>query len=237
MSAEKSKKKSKSSVRKWFGRAVKAVLFLLLLPYVLVFLYALPFIHPISTLMIIDLATFQGYDRRWVDFDDIAPVMVQSVMMSEDGQFCNHYGVDLRELQSVIEDAMDGEATRGASTIPMQTVKNLYLFNIHSVVRKAVELPLAITADFVWSKRRIMEIYLNIAEWGEGIYGIEAAALHYFNVPAAKLSANQAAYLAVSLPNPYKRIANKPSNRMNALAARVKKLARQSGSYIKCLYD
>ncbi|MCO6188124.1 biosynthetic peptidoglycan transglycosylase [Rhizobium sp. L1K21] len=217
--------------------AIKWLIFLLILPYALVVLYAIPFIHPVSTLMILDLATFQGYERRWVGFDDIAPVLVQSVMMSEDGQFCSHYGVDVGELKTVVEDALNGDATRGASTIPMQTVKNLYLFNIRSVVRKALELPLAVTADFIWSKRRMMEIYLNIAEWGDGIYGIEAAAQHYFNVPASKLSASQAAYLAVSLPNPYERIANKPSGRMQSLAARVKRLARQSGSYIKCLYE
>lgn len=237
MNAERRKQSPMAVLKGWIRPAVKWLLFLLLLPYALIVLYAIPFIHPVSTLMIVDLATFQGYDRQWVGFDEIAPVLVQSVMMSEDGQFCNHYGVDVGELKGVVEDALNGDVTRGASTIPMQTVKNLYLFNIHSYVRKALELPLAVTADFIWSKRRIMEIYLNIAEWGDGIYGIEAAAQHYFKVPASGLSANQAAYLAVSLPNPYKRIANKPSKHMGGLAARVKRLARQSGDYIKCLYN
>ncbi len=237
MSTKKTKANRIPGLKAWIWTAAKWVLFLLLLPYALIFLYLIPFIHPVSTLMIADLATLQGYDRQWVDFDEIAPVLVQSVMMSEDGQFCSHYGVDLSELKGVVEDALAGETTRGASTIPMQTVKNLYLFNLRSFARKALELPLALAADLVWPKRRIMELYLNIAEWGDGIYGIEAAAQHYFGVPAAKLTANQAAYLAVSLPNPYARIANKPSKHMQALAARVKGLARKSGSYIKCLYD
>lgn len=218
-------------------RVIKWVIIVLLVPYALILVYLIPFIHPVSTLMLTDLVTLRGYDRQWADFDDIAPVLVQSVMMSEDGQFCSHYGVDIGELKGVIEDALDGEVTRGASTIPMQTVKNLFLFNLRSFARKALELPLALTADLVWSKRRIMEIYLNVAEWGPGIYGIEAAARHYFKVPASKLSAGQAAYLAVSLPNPIDRVANKPSKLMHKLAARVGLLASKSGSYIKCLYD
>ncbi len=90
-----------------------------------------------------------------MEFDDIAPVLVQSVMMSEDGQFCAHAGIDWAQMRGVVEDALDGEQTRGASTIPMQTVKNLFLWNGRSFVRKAMEVPLAIAADFAWSKRRL----------------------------------------------------------------------------------
>lgn len=210
---------------------------LLVLPYALVLLYALPFIHPVSTLMLADLARFQGYDRRWVGFDDIAPVLVQSVMMSEDGQFCFHDGVDWVQMRGVVEDALDGETTRGASTIPMQTAKNLFLWNGRSFLRKALELPLALWADLVWSKRRMMETYLNVAEWGPGIYGVEAAARHYFGVPAAELSRRQAALLAVALPNPFTRVASKPGRGMQRLASLVERRARASGEYIRCLYD
>nr|WP_252192942.1 monofunctional biosynthetic peptidoglycan transglycosylase [Rhizobium sp. CSW-27] len=210
---------------------------LLVLPYALVLLYALPFIHPVSTLMLADLARFQGYDRRWVGFDAIAPVLVQSVMMSEDGQFCFHDGVDWVQMRGVVEDALDGEATRGASTIPMQTSKNLFLWNGRSFLRKALELPLAMWADLVWSKRRMMETYLNVAEWGPGIYGVEAAARHYFGVPAAQLSRRQAALLAVALPNPFTRVASKPGRGMQRLASLVERRARASGEYIRCLYD
>ena len=223
-------------MRPW-KKLVLLALFLLALPYLVILLYAVEPIRPISTLMLRDLVLLKGYDRQWVEFDDIAPVLVQSVMMSEDGQFCSHRGVDWGEMKAVVQDALDGEATRGASTIPMQTAKNLFLWNSRSFVRKAMEMPLAIAADFVWSKRRLMEIYLNIAEWGPGIYGIEAAAQHHFNVPAAKLSRRQAALLAASLPNPYERNAGKPGRGLQRLAGVIEKRARRSGGYITCLYS
>ncbi|MBP1853057.1 monofunctional biosynthetic peptidoglycan transglycosylase [Rhizobium halophytocola] len=213
------------------------LLVVLVLPYILIPVYALPFIRPLSTPMIADLLTLQGYDRRWVSFDNISPDLVQAVMMSEDGQFCSHHGVDWGEMKGVVEDALAGDETRGASTIPMQTVKNLFLWNSRSFVRKGLELPLALTADFLWPKKRTMEIYLNVAQWGPRLYGIEAAAHHYFNVPASKLSADQAALLAVSLPNPIDRHANKPSKGMRRVAQVVHRRARNSGAYITCLYE
>lgn len=222
-------------------RIIRAVLIALLIfliaPYLLILVYRLDFIRPISTLMLADLATLQGYDRQWVEFEDISPNLVRAVMMSEDGQFCSHDGVDWGQLQSVIDDAMAGEATRGASTIPMQTAKNLFLWNGRSFIRKGLELPLAIAADAVWPKQRMMEIYLNVAEWGPGIYGIEAAARHHFKTSAAKLSRQQAALLAVSLPNPIDRVASKPGPGLKRLANVVDRRARASGDYITCLYD
>lgn len=218
-------------------RILRIVIVLLLLPYALVLLYRVDFIHPVSTLMLADLVTFQGYDRRWVDFETISPHLVRAVMMSEDGQFCAHRGVDWEQMKGVVDDALSGEATRGASTIPMQTVKNLYLWNGRSMLRKGLELPLAIFADFVWPKTRTMEIYLNIAEWGPGIYGIEAAARYHFKTSASKLTPSQSALLAVSLPNPIERVAGKPGKGMKRLAAVVDRRAKRSGAYITCLYD
>lgn len=226
-----------SALRHAWRRLLRLGLFLLLLPYLLVFLYLIEFIHPVSTLMLRDLVFLRGYDRQWVEFEEIAPVLVQSVMMSEDGQFCAHTGVDWVQMRGVVEDALEGEQTRGASTIPMQTIKNLYLWNGRSFVRKALEVPLAIAADFVWSKRRMMEIYLNVAEWGDEIYGIEAAARHYFGVSAAKLSRRQAALLAVALPNPIDRNAGKPGRGLRRLASVIERRASQSRDYITCLYD
>ena len=207
------------------------------LPYLLIPLYALPQIRPVSTLMLAEAFSGRSYERQWVPFEAIAPVLVQSVMMSEDGQYCAHSGVDWQALNLVIDDALDGEATRGASTIPMQTAKNLFLPSVRSVLRKALEIPLAMWMDLVWSKRRLMEIYLNIAEWAPGVYGVEAAAQAYFGVPAAKLTARQSALLAVTLPNPIKRNAAKPSRGMQKLARVIEARARQSGAYITCLYD
>ena len=208
-----------AGLRKWVHRAFLLAVVLALLPAVLTFLYLPSFVHPVSTLMWKDLVTFQGYDRRWVPIDDIAPVLVRSVIMSEDGQFCAHRGIDWAELNLVIDDAMAGEPTRGASTIPMQTVKNLYLWHGRSLLRKVLEAPLAIYFDAIMPKKRIMEIYLNIVEWGPGIYGAEAAAQHHFGRSAKDLSRRQAALLAVTLPNPAERNPAKPGPGMRRSAA------------------
>ncbi len=217
-------------------RLVIGLIALLLLPYVLILLYLLPFIHPVSNLMLRDVVLLRGYDRRWVSFEQISPVLVKSVMVSEDGQFCSHGGVDWGEMGMLVADTLQGQSTRGGSTIPMQTVKNLFLWNGRSFVRKTLELPLAVTASVVWSKRRMMENYLNVAEWGPGIYGIEAAAQYHFKVPASRLSARQAALLAVSLPNPIERVAGKPGRGLRQLAALIQRRAQGAGDYIKCLY-
>jgi monofunctional biosynthetic peptidoglycan transglycosylase len=229
------------SKRSFFSRLLRRLILvglaLLVAPYVLILLYTPAFVHPISTLMLADIALLKGYDRRWVSLDDISPNLVRSVMMSEDGQFCRHGGVDWGEMKAVVEDALQGETTRGASTIPMQTAKNLFLANGRSFIRKGLELPLAITADLAWSKRRLMEIYLNIAEWGPGIYGAEAAARYHFGVSAADLSRKQAALLAAALPNPIERVAGKPGRGLQRIASVVERRARNSGDYITCIYQ
>lgn len=208
---------------------------LVMLPLVLLCLYRLPFVHPISTLMVKDLVTFSGYDRQWVSIDDISPTLVNSVMMSEDAKFCSHSGVDWDALNSVVSDTIDGEQTRGASTIPMQTAKNLFLWNSRSFIRKGLEVPLAVMTDLILPKRRLMEVYLNIAEWGPGIYGIEAAAQHHFKTSAAKLTARQAAYLAVTLPNPIMRNPAKPGRGLQMLARVNERRARAAGAYVGCV--
>lgn len=226
---------SRASLRRWVRLGVLVAAVLAALPVVLTILYLPPFVHPISTLMVKDLLTLQGYERRWVGIDDVAPLVAHSIIMSEDGQFCSHRGVDLGELRGVINDALEGEPTRGASTIPMQTVKNLYLWHGRSLLRKVLELPLAVYFDLIMPKQRIMEIYLNIAEWGPNIYGIEAAAQHHFGKPAKALSRRQAALLAVTLPNPAKRNPAKPSAGMRRLAAVIEKRAAAAGDYVGCV--
>lgn len=224
-----------TNFRKWLRRLVVLAVVLILAPILLTILYVPPFVHPVSTLMLADLATFQGYDRRWVAYDDIAPVMKRTVIMSEDGQFCSHRGVDLGELRGVVSDALDGEQTRGASTLTMQTAKNLYLWNGRSFIRKGLELPLALYLDAVMSKKRILEIYLNIAEWGPNIYGVEAAAQHYFNTSAKNLSARQAALLTIALPNPYTRNPDKLPRSLRPLSRRIEARAARAGGYDNCL--
>lgn len=226
-----------SFLARWLRRLGLLIALCLLLPYLLLPLYRFPAVHPVSTLMFYDMARGAPVEREWVAFDEIAPVLVQSVMMSEDARFCAHDGIDWESLNRVIDSTLEGDRTRGASTIAMQTVKNLYLWQSRSFLRKALEIPLALAADYVWSKRRMMEIYLNIAEWGPGIFGIEAAAQHHFGVSADALDARQAALLAVTLPNPHHRTPATPGSGLSGLADTIAARARASGPYIGCLYD
>jgi len=206
---------------------------LLMALLVLLALMAVPAVRPVSTLMLKDMVLGRAYQRQWIELDAMAPRLVHSVMMAEDGRFCRHYGVDWQALHS--EVTRDRGPARGASTITMQTVKNLFLWHGRSYFRKVLEIPLALAADAVLSKRRMMEIYLNIAEWGPGIYGIEAAAQFYFKKKASALTARQAALLAVTLPNPYIRNPAKPSATLDRLARLVQNRAARSGAYIGCL--
>jgi len=222
--------------RSWLRRLVLFGAGLALAPIVLTLIYIVPFVHPVSTLMIKDIATLQGYDRQWVEIEDVAPVMLHSIIMSEDGQFCSHRGIDWRELSAVLDDAMEGEVSRGASTITMQTVKNLFLWSRPlGALRKAIEIPYAFYVDLVMSKRRIMEIYINIAELGPNIYGVEAAARHYFGVPAKSLTRRQAALLTAALPNPILRNPGKPSAGLRRIANRVERRAMAAGDYVTCV--
>ena len=200
-------------------------------------LYKIETVHPVSTLMIRDGVVGPGAKREWIEFEEIAPVLYQSVMMSEDGQFCSHSGVDWGALNAVIDDALDGERTRGASTITMQLVKNLFLWPDRSFIRKGLEVPYALMAELILGKKRIMEIYLNIVELDTGIYGVEAASQHYFKRSASKLGPRNSSLLAVTLPNPKSRNPAKPSSGLNSLARTIRARARASGAYITCLSE
>ncbi len=216
-------------------RICGVLILLAMIPAALGLFYRVAAVHPVSTLMMARWVSGQKVDRRWVDIEDVAPIMVYSVIMSEDGQFCSHHGVDWNELNAVIDDALDGEATRGASTIPMQTAKNLFLWNGRSFVRKAMEIPLAVYLDGVLSKRRIMEIYLNIAEWDDGVFGVEAAAQTYFGKSASQLTRRQAALLTVTLPAPKVRNPGRPARGLQRLAGLIEKRAAKSGGYVGCV--
>ena len=176
-------------------------------------------------------------DYRWRALEDISPELPLAVITAEDARFCRHLGIDWRALQDTVEDAFDDEEKpiRGASTIAMQTAKNLYLWEGRSVARKLLEAPLALWIDSVWTKRRTIEIYLNVAEWGPGIYGAEAAARRHFGKSAARLSRQEAALLAAVLPNPIKRDAGKPSKAMRRKAAVLVQRMATMGSYFDCI--
>ncbi|MEX0853847.1 MAG: monofunctional biosynthetic peptidoglycan transglycosylase [Bauldia sp.] len=211
--------------------AWRTAVVLALVPVVLVPLYRI--VPPVSTLMITTWLTGQPVARTWVSLRAIAPSLVASVIMSEDGRFCEHRGVDWAEIGKVIDEADD--RPRGASTIAMQSAKNLFLWQSRSYLRKALEIPIALYADLIWGKEREIEIYLNVVEWGPAIFGIEAAARHYFGTSAKALTARQAALLAVTLPNPGVRDPRRPSRLMETLAGTVAQRARFSGAYVDCL--
>jgi monofunctional biosynthetic peptidoglycan transglycosylase len=164
---------------------------------------------PLSALMLGQWLSGERVTQRWVPLERISPHLRLATIMSEDGKFCRHRGVDWAELSEAIESARDGVA-RGGSTITMQVVKNLFLWPSRSYVRKAIEIPLTYVVEAAWPKRRILEVYLNIAEWGPGVFGAEAAARFHFRKTAAQLSPQEAALLAVSLPNPFEREAGSP---------------------------
>jgi monofunctional glycosyltransferase len=164
---------------------------------------------PTSALMLGQRLSGEVITQRWVPLERISPNLQLATIMSEDGKFCRHHGVDWAELNEAIENARDG-IPRGGSTITMQVVKNLFLWPSKSYVRKAIEIALTYVVEAAWSKRRILEIYLNIAEWGPGVFGAEAASRYHFRKPASALSPREAALLAVSLPNPFERQAGTP---------------------------
>jgi monofunctional biosynthetic peptidoglycan transglycosylase len=196
---------------------VIAIVAVLLLPYLLALLYRVA--DPISALMLWRQATGQRVERSWAPLGAIAPALPRSVMAAEDARFCIHHGIDFGELRAAIEDADELSEMRGGSTIAQQTAKNLFLWPGRSVIRKALEFPLALWLDLVLGKRRVMEIYLNIAEWGpSGQFGAEAASRHAFNKSARDLTAREAALLAAILPNPRQRSAARPGPGVRRLA-------------------
>jgi monofunctional biosynthetic peptidoglycan transglycosylase len=210
-----------------------AVLILLALPYVLVPFYRVG--HPVSTLMLGRWFTGQNVTREWLDLAEIAPALPLTVVAAEDSRFCGHRGVDWSALQEAIEEAEDGEAMRGGSTITQQTAKNLFLWHGRSFVRKALEFPLALWIDLVLPKERVLEIYLNIAEWGpDGQFGAEAGARYAFGRSAGSLSSHQAALMVAILPNPATRSARRPGPGVRNMAARYVGRARSAPEIATC---
>jgi monofunctional biosynthetic peptidoglycan transglycosylase len=157
-------------------------------------------ITPPSTLMLARWASGQPVEHSTVPLSAIAPALTQAVIASEDARYCSHRGIDWGALQDVLDDE-DGPS-RGASTITMQTATETRSWPSRSYLRKGLEMPLALVLDLVWGKRRTIEIYLNMAEWGDGVFGAEAAARHHFGKAARDLTRREAAALAASLPNP-----------------------------------
>ncbi len=210
---------------------VRVLIVLALIPLVLVPVYA--FVHPVSTVMLKRWLTGQPVTRIWKPLNEISPNLVRAVIAAEDGRFCSHRGVDWVEVSHAIEDADDLDAARGASTIPMQAAKNLFLWPGRQFIRKALEVPLAYYMSFMWTKRRMIEVYLNVAEWGpNGEFGAEAAARRAFHKSAAVLLPSEAALLAAVLPSPKHRNAARPSAGLLRTSMRYRQIASAAGSAI-----
>lgn len=169
-----------------------------------------------------------GIDRRWVDLEDVSPLLVRSVIAAEDARFFQHWGVDLKELARAREynARQRGGRLRGASTITMQCARSTFLWPSRTWLRKAVEVWFAVLMEQLWGKRRILEVYLNVVEWGPGVYGAEAAAQRSFGVPAAQLDAHRAALLAAALPAPHRFRPAAPTPYLERRAATIAARAR-----------
>jgi len=191
------------------------------------------FAPPVSTLMALRHVTGVPVDRRWVPLQAMSPHLVRAVIASEDGRFCIHHGIDWHSLTEVLGTA--GGPRRGASTITMQTAKNLFLWHGRSYLRKALEVPLALLLDLLWPKHRILEVYLNIAEWGDGVFGAEAGAQYAFGASARALTPHQAALMATALPNPILRNPAKVRRGHSRLALVIAARARTGRGLDHCL--
>ncbi len=192
------------------------------------------FVPPVSVPMVARWVTGQRVERIWRPVASVDRDLIVAVIASEDTGFCRHAGIDWDELLDVIDD--EEGPKRGGSTLTMQVTKNLFLWSGRSYVRKAIEIPMAMIVDFVWPKTRIFEIYLNIAEWGpDGEFGIEAGARRAFGHGADRVSTREAAYLAVTLPNPIRRNPAKPSPGLRRVAGIIAKRAANSPEVADCI--
>jgi monofunctional glycosyltransferase len=189
---------------RWLGRVLGGVsafyAFLILLFWIVP--------PPINAYQVGEAWRLGGITKDWVSLEEIAPVMGRSAVAAEDANFCSHWGFDMAAIRLAIEEG----SNRGASTISQQVVKNVFLWHGRSYLRKAMEAVLTPVVELVWSKERILEVYLNVAEFDEGVFGVQAAAQHHFGVDAGDLTALQAARLAAVLPDPKGRNAAEPSS-------------------------
>lgn len=198
----------------------------LLLPAALVLAYR--FVPPPATpLMVIRAVEGHGWSRDWMPLGRISPFLVRAVIAAEDQRFCAHWGFDTVELGRALDEWRDGGRLRGASTLSQQTAKNLFLWPQSGWLRKALEVYPTLLIEALWPKRRIVEVYLNVVEFGPGLYGAEAASRALFGRSAAALTPVQASLLAAVLPNPLGRSAARPEGYVSARAARIRRFMDQ----------
>jgi monofunctional glycosyltransferase len=211
------------------------LLAVLLLPYLITPLYTV--VNPVSTSMLWRRLSGARVEHHYVPITRISPSLSYAVIVAEDGRFCSHHGVDLAELREAFAEADDMDEMRGGSTITQQLAKNLFLWQGRSYVRKALEFPLALWIDLILSKQRVLEIYLNIAEWGpNGEFGAEVGARRAFGKSAQDLSRYEGALLAATLPNPMVRNARRPGPGLQRLAGLYVARAAKSPAAAACLH-
>jgi monofunctional biosynthetic peptidoglycan transglycosylase len=177
---------------------------------------------PITWLMVLRVLEGEGLHKDWEPIGDISPELIRAVIAAEDTRFCDHQGFDWVELRKAVDDWRRGEGLRGASTISNQTARNVFLWKSRNFLRKGLEGYFTLLIEFMWSKERIVEVYLNVAEWGPGIFGAEAAARHYFGKPASDLTRREASLMAAVLPNPIEWSPASPGNYTLNYASRVR---------------
>lgn len=210
------------------------ILFVLAAPVALVALYAVvpPPLTPLMALRWFDGAAIR---KTWTDLERVAPAVPRAVIASEDNLFCAHSGFDWNAIGDAADDYASGKRVRGASTISMQVAKNLFLWPGRDFVRKGVEAYITVFVELLWSKRRIMEVYLNIAEWGDGLYGIGAASHARFGKTAAALTPREAALLAAVLPNPREWSPDRPTPYIAGRADVILRRVGQLGPLLACV--
>jgi monofunctional biosynthetic peptidoglycan transglycosylase len=217
-----SKAAAKAEVKMPLGRRIKrafwrgvAIVFLCVVAAILLGRVINP---PTTFYMMSEARRLNGVDHEWVPLNEIAPVMLRAVVAAEDANFCQHWGLDIKAIRLAIAEG----SNRGASTLSQQTVKNMYLWHGRTYLRKAMEAGMTPLMEAMWPKARILEVYLNIAEFDEGVFGVEAASRHYFNVGPEALTARQASQLAAVLPAPKKRSAARPTAYLKKRAAQIR---------------
>lgn len=217
MEATRTSRRRRRARRAWPRTLALLLLAIVLAPVVLIVLFR--FVNPpITAVMLAERLRGTPLEHQWVPISEMSANLPVAAIAAEDGQFCRHWGVDWSAVREVIRSGGDLSEMRGASTIPMQTAKNLFLWRGRSYVAKALEVPLAYLLSVLWPKQRVMEVYLNVVQLGPHIFGAEAASRHYFQKSAAELSQSEAVLLAATLPSPRLRNPAKPSGRMRAVA-------------------
>lgn len=218
----------------WRRRLLRAAVILLLGPLALIAVYrVVP--PPATLLMLVRAVQGHGLEKDWVPLAEMSPWLARAVVAHEDNQFCRHRGFDWRELRGQLDRLAAGDGMRGASTITQQAAKNVLLWPGRDWIRKGLEAWFAPQLELLWGKRRIIEIYLNVAELGPGIYGAEAAARHWFGKPAADLTRRESALLAAILPSPLRWSAAEPTRYITGRARTAETRITQLGPLLDCL--